>query len=209
MCQVNPLTVEGFLNICEVNKYTAIASSAAASQLGKMLVSGAKEAGITVINFVRREGQVKILKDLGAEFVINRGQEGWEEEAKKVLAEQKVQVFFDALGGPDASKIIRLLPNGTTTYSYGGLTGKPIELGIGELIFKQKEVKGYWLTADLKKPEVAVKLFKGAFTKIAKGTFKSTVAARFPQEQFEEALKTYAAGMSKGKVLIQNPNFGE
>ena len=99
MSQINPLTVQGFLTICEENNHTSIASSAAASQLARMLLRAAQEAGITVVNFVRREGQVKILKDLGAKFVINRGQEGWEEEAKKVLAEQKVQVYFDALGG--------------------------------------------------------------------------------------------------------------
>ena len=76
MSLVNPLTVQGFLNLCEDHKYTAVASSAAASQVGRMFVKAAKEAGVTVINFVRREAQVKILKDIGAEFVINRGQEG-------------------------------------------------------------------------------------------------------------------------------------
>ena len=209
MYQANPLTVQGFLTICEENKFTSVASSAAASQVGKLLLSAATEAGITVVNFIRREAQVKILKDLGAEFVINRGQEGWEEEAQKVLAEQKVQVFFDALGGPDAGKIIDQLPNKAEVYSYGMLTGKPIEVGVLELIFKRKVVRGYYLYADLDDPERAAKLFKGVTEKGASGTFKSTVAAKFSQEQFQEALKVMAAGASKGKVLIQNPNFGE
>ena len=74
---------------------------------------------------------------------------------------------------------------------------------------KQNAIRGYSLFADLANPEKAPKLFKGAFEKIAKGTFKSTVTAKFTQDQFEEALKTYAAEMSKGKVLLQNPNFGE
>ena len=72
----NPVSVQALLNICDVNKYTAIANTAAASQVGRMLFKSATERGITVVNFVRREAQVKILKDLGAEHVINRGEEG-------------------------------------------------------------------------------------------------------------------------------------
>ena len=209
LCQVNPLTVQGFLNKCEVNNYTAIASSAAASQLGRMLLKGATEAGITVVNFVRREGQVQVLKDLGAKFVINRGQEGWQEEAKKVLEEQKVQAYFDALGGPDAGRIIDQLPDGTDVYCYGTLTKKNIDLSGFQVISKHITVRGYNLFDDLGVPETAAKLFKGAFENIEKGTFRSTVAAKFSQEQFEEAMKTSTQEATEGKVLIQNSNFGE
>ena len=209
MCLVNPLTVQGFLNLCEDNKYTAVASSAAASQVGRMLVKAAKEAGVTVVNFVRREAQFQILKDLGAEYVINRGQDGWEEEAKKILGEQKVQAFFDALGGPDAGAIIKQLPDGAITYNYGLLTLKPLEISGDDLIFRRKEVKGYWLSQDLGRPDAGEKIFARAFPRIATGVFQSVIGGRFTHENFQQALDTYESGMTKGKVLIQNANFGE
>ena len=209
MYLVNPLTVQGLLNLCEDNKYTAVASSAAASQVGRMFIKAAKEAGITVVNFVRREAQVQVLKDLGADHVINRGQEGWEEEAKKVTGEVKVQAFFDALGGPDAGAIISTLPDGAITYNYGLLTLKPLQISGDDLIFKRKEVKGYWLATDLRSPDAGERTFARAFSRIATGVFHSVIGGRFTHENFQQALDAYASNMTKGKVLIQNANFGE
>jgi NADPH:quinone reductase-like Zn-dependent oxidoreductase len=76
-CLVNPLTVEGFLHTCKTEGYTAIVHSAAASQLGRMLVNMCKNNSITLINVVRRQGQVDILKGLGAEHIVNTGEENW------------------------------------------------------------------------------------------------------------------------------------
>ena len=209
MYQLNPLTTEGILHTCDVNKYTAIANSAAASQLGRMLLKGAKERGITVVNFVRREAQVKILKDLGAEFIINRGEEGWEERAEKVLEEQKVQAYFDALSGPDAGKIFSVLPLKTDVYNYGKLTDQDLVFDPYLLTTKLNAIRAFDLYSLLVVPETAAKLIKGAFEKMEKGTISSTVADRYPHEKFAEALEAFKEGKTSGKVLIQNPNFGQ
>jgi len=78
-CLINPLTVQGFILESENNGYKCIAHSAAASQLGRMLVSGCKLHNITLINFVRRQEQVDILKSLGAEHIINTSETNWKE----------------------------------------------------------------------------------------------------------------------------------
>ena len=146
MCLVNPLTVQGFLLICEENNYTCIAQSASASQVGKMFLSGALKAGIKIINFVRRAEQAEALKALGAEIVVNKGEEGWKEKAEQILKDNNVQAYFDPLAGADAGKIISLMPNNTTVYNYGRLTFKPLEIRPEELIFKNKVIRGYWLS---------------------------------------------------------------
>ena len=55
--------------------------------------------------------------------------------------------------------------------------------------------------------ERSKKIFAGAFENLSTGTFKPAIAKRFTHEQFREALEFYDSGMSKGKVLLQNPNF--
>ena len=60
-CLVNPLTVQGMIETCLRDGQKAIVHAAAASALGKMLVNACKQAGITLINIVRRQEQVKIL----------------------------------------------------------------------------------------------------------------------------------------------------
>ena len=206
-CLVNPLTVQAFINICNMEGYKSMAHTAAASQVGMMLIQAAKKAGIVLINFVRREGQVKILKDLGAEYVINRGEKGWKKKAYKLLKEHDVKVFFDALAGPEAGEVIRVLPDGATTYNYGVLTGKELAVSSTDLIFRKQIVRGYWLSWQLANLTTAKTLFQGAFENLATGVFDVKIAAKFPQERFQEALDYYAKNMSKGKVLIQNANF--
>ena len=76
-CLVNPLTVEGFVHTSKDKGYTTIVHTAAASALGKMLVTACKNADITLINVVRREEQVETLKGLGAEHIINTSEDDW------------------------------------------------------------------------------------------------------------------------------------
>lgn len=47
-------------------------STAAFSQLGRMMIRLSKDAGITLINVVRKDEQVKILKEeYGQKYVLN------------------------------------------------------------------------------------------------------------------------------------------
>lgn len=76
-CFINPLTAQGFIYESQKSGYKCIVHGAAASQLGRMVLAGAKQANIKVINIVRRQEQVDILKSLGAEIVVNTGEENW------------------------------------------------------------------------------------------------------------------------------------
>ena len=207
MALINPLSVQGFLLICEEKGFTAVAQSASASQVGKNFIYGAKKAGITLVNFVRRAEQAELLKGLGAEIVIDKSQEGWEEEATKILAENKVQAYFDPLGGPDGGKIISLLPSNTWIYLYGCLTSKPLEVNVGDVVLRGKQILGFYMNKELSDPERAKKIFANTFENLSSGVFKSEIAKRFPHEKFEEALEYYKNWAAKGKVLLQNPNF--
>lgn len=162
-CLVNPLTVQGFILESETQGYKCIAHSAAASQLGRMLVAGCRLHNIKLINFVRRQEQVDILKTLGAEHIINTSEPNWKEQTTALFAEQKPQAFFDAIGGETASEIFELMPNGSSTYNYGALSLRPISATSNDLIFKCKVLRGYWLTADLQNPEKAGQIFAKTF----------------------------------------------
>lgn len=203
----NPLTVEGFMVLCEEKGYKSIVHSAAASTLGKMLVTACKRNGITLVNIVRRQGQVDLLKELGAEHIINTGEKSWKRAAKRLFKELNVQAFFDALGGSMGGKIIGLMPNNTTTYNYGNMTYKLLEINPGDFIFKQKTVTGYWLPIAMSDPKLRMKLYTRAWEALSKGVYKSYISGKFGLDRFEEALQFYEKNSSKGKVLLQNRNF--
>ena len=59
---------------------------------------------------------------------------------------QFTTIIFDAIAGDIAGKFLSLMPNGSTLYNYGGLSGKPVGGFTGaEFIFQGKSVSGLWL----------------------------------------------------------------
>lgn len=204
---VNPLTAQGFINILETTGQKVVVHSAAASSLGKMFLSLCQKSGIILINVVRKQSQVDTLASLGADHVINTGVEGWQAIATDLFNQMTPLTFFDALGGKTGSELFSLMPDGSTTYNYGGLDGSEYTISLADTIFKNKTLTGYWLTHDLQNPALAVKLGERSFAALATGQVQTTIAKTFPHEQFEEAFAYYKENASQGKVLLQNPNF--
>jgi NADPH:quinone reductase len=207
---VNPLTVQAFIVTCQEKGYKTIVHSAAASALGKMLVNACKKYDITLINIVRRPEQVQILKELGVEpdHILNSSDEAYETDLSYRLAQLKPSAFFDAVGGKTGSFVLTHMPEGSTTYNYGALEQDPsYKVGPMDLIFKQKILTGYWLTAEIRDAERAAKIFSGAFENLAGGLYLSTIAKTFPFDQYQEAIKYNNENQSDGKTLIQNPSF--
>lgn len=204
---INPLTAQGFIHIMETSEQKVVVHAAAASSLGKIFLALCQEKNFTLINIVRRQSQVDTLVALGAEHVINTGEEGWEAKATELFKQLNPQVFFDPLSGESGSKLVSLLPNGSTTYNYGALGGRNYTLSVADTIFKGKTVTGYWLSGSLKDPQLAVKLGQRSFMAMATGLVKTEIAKTFNHEQYQEAIAFQKENSSVGKVLFQNPNF--
>lgn len=118
--------------------------------------------------------------------------------------------FYDACGGQTGSTIISHLPDGATTYLYEGLEKDPrYTIGPMDLIFKQKIITGFWLSADMKDQQKAKKIFAGTFENLYARLFTTVVAKAFPYEQFLEAIEYNNSNQTEGKVVLQNPNFNK
>lgn len=142
---VNPYTALGMLETGKSLGSKAVVHTAAASQVGQMMVKLAKQEGMQVINVVRREEQAKLLKDLGAEHVVVTAEENWKETLKTKIDTLKATVAFDAVAGEGAGDILALLPNKGTYFIYGGLGGNAGNINPTELIYNRKTMKGWFL----------------------------------------------------------------
>lgn len=96
---VNPLTAIGLLDKAKQYKAQAVIQTAAASQLGRMIVRLAHEDNVPLINIVRREEQVKLLKDLGAEHVLNSSDSDFFEKLQDLAKKMRATVCLDAISG--------------------------------------------------------------------------------------------------------------
>jgi NADPH:quinone reductase-like Zn-dependent oxidoreductase len=83
---VNPLTALGFVETMRREGHRAIVHTAAASNLGQMLVRICQEDGVPLVNIVRNEAQVAILRDLGADIVLDSSKDDFAAQLQGAVA---------------------------------------------------------------------------------------------------------------------------
>ena len=144
-CFVNPLTALGMVETMKMEGHKALVHTAAASNLGQMLNKVCLKDGVDLVNIVRSAEQAKILKDIGAQHVVDSTAPDFMEELIKALAATGATLAFDAIGGGKlAGQILsgmEVAANmtaktysryGSTTYKqvyiYGGLNTSATEL---------------------------------------------------------------------------------
>ena len=104
---VNPLTALAMVETMRLEGHTALVHTAAASNLGQMLVKICVDDGVQLVNIVRKQEHVDLLKSIGAEFVCNSSDDDFMEQLTSAITETKATLAFDATGGGElAGKIL-------------------------------------------------------------------------------------------------------
>ena len=145
-CFVNPLTALGMVGTMRREGHTGLVHTAAASNLGQMLVKICAEDGVPLVNIVRKPEQAALLKQIGARYVVDSSAPGFMDDLIAALTDSGSTLAFDAIGGGKlASQILTAMEvaasrkaggafnrYGSNThkqlYIYGGLDTGPTEL---------------------------------------------------------------------------------
>ena len=96
---VNPLTALSFVEAMRKEGFTALVHTAAASNLGQMLVKICRADGIPLVNIVRSEAQVALLKAIGADHVVNSASASFSADLSAAIEATGAMLAFDAIGG--------------------------------------------------------------------------------------------------------------
>ncbi|WP_434723917.1 zinc-binding dehydrogenase [Mesorhizobium sp. RIZ17] len=143
---VNPLTALAMFDIVREEGEKAFIMTAGASQLCKLIIGLAKEAGFRPIVTVRRDEQIPLLKELGAAHVLNEKAADFEAALREAMKAEQPRIFLDAVTGPLASAIFNAMPKRARWIVYGRLDAEPTVIREpGQLIFQHKRVEGFWL----------------------------------------------------------------
>ena len=96
---VNPLTSLGFVETMRAEGHKAIVHTAAASNLGQMLVRICRSDGIPLVNIIRSAEQEDLLRQLGASHVVNSSHPEFPANLEEAIATTGATIGFDAIGG--------------------------------------------------------------------------------------------------------------
>jgi NADPH2:quinone reductase len=145
---VNPMTVLSMIETMRMENHTALVHTAAASNLGQMLNRICQAEGIDLVNIVRKDEQVALLKAMGAKYVINSSADNFMADLTDAIHETGATLAFDATGGgmlasnmlscmeaaaartPGAYSIYGSVKH-KQVYLYGGLDTSPTTLNRG------------------------------------------------------------------------------
>ncbi len=100
---VNPMTALGFVETAKMEGHSAIVHLAAASNLGQMLNRICIEDGMKLVNIVRKDEHVALLKSQGAQYVVNSSAPTYMADLRAAIAETGAFLGFDPIGGGQAS----------------------------------------------------------------------------------------------------------
>lgn len=206
-CFVNPLTALGMTETMKREGHTALVHTAAASNLGQMLQKLCSADGIPLVNVVRSQEQVNILKGIGAQYVCNSSEPTFMDDLTDAVEATGATLGFDATGGGRlAGQILTAMEAaavrkmgefsryGSTVhkqvYIYGGLDRSPTEF---VRAFGMSWGMGGWLLTPFLQnigPEAAQALRERVAREV-KTTFASSYTNRV---SLQEALTLEAIG---------------
>ncbi len=203
MSLVNPLTAWAFLEEARHGGHKAIANTAAASALGRMVLRLGQRSGYPGVHIVRRPEQAALLRGLGAEHVLDSSAPDFPELLPAAFSRLGVTLAFDAVGGEMTGQLLTALPRGGRVLVYGALAGAAATADPRALIFEGKEVGGFWLTPWLAQGGM-VRTLRGinAVRRLLPDVLTSEVQAHVPLAEAQAAVERYTAAMTQGKVLL-------
>jgi len=104
---VNPVTAIGLLDRCKAHGAKAVIQTGAASQLGRMMILLMKENKIPLINVVRREEQIELLKkEHGAEYVLNSTDPNFDKDLYDLAKKLKANVALECVAGETTGRVL-------------------------------------------------------------------------------------------------------
>jgi len=159
---VNPLTALGFVETARMERQGAIIHTAAASNLGQMLIKICQEDEIPLVNIVRKAEHVELLTGLGAVHIVNSSDDDFMDQLRGAIDTTGAYLGYDPIGGGQMvdncfKAMEQVAVSGMTEYSrYGSDTGKKMyiygRLDLGPTILTPAYGFGWTLSGWLLTP---------------------------------------------------------
>lgn len=198
-----PLSSKMLLDTLEVKSGDWIAINAANGAVGKLLTQYAAEKGVKVLGLVRRDAAVAEMAALGFKDVVATETDGWQDKVKSITGGAPIIRGIESLGGDGAEQLSRILADGAQLISFGAMTGRPLKIPAGELLFRNITVKGFWGAKPPVKPERIGVLLGELVADAASGKLVLEIEAAYSIDDVAKAAAASGEPGRKGKIAIR------
>lgn len=205
MLLVNPTTAWLLLReVLAVQEGEWVLQNAANSAVGRFVIQLSRRYGYRTINIVRRSELREELLELGADEVICEGDEDVVERVKELTGGKGVRHAIDSVAGTSGSQLAQALGTGGTLVVFGAISGKPLIIDPGQMLFRGTTVRGWWLAHWFRTAgqEKTAQLFNTLIPLIADGTLHVPIAAEYDLADVKQAIAAAESSDRNGKILL-------
>ena len=202
---VNPMTAVAMLETAKRAGHQAAVHTVGASQLGRMMLAVAADMNYPLINVVRRDAQVDLLKSRGAQYVLNSSRAEFAKDLAALSKQLNATAAFEAIAGETTGVVLNAMPPESTVYLYGALSQEACSsIDPISVIFHDKTLTGFFLGNWLRKRGFIGVLRAASRVQrmLIDGRIETEIQRRLNLDEVVDGLQQYVTNMTDGKVLI-------
>ena len=199
-----PLSARLLLEIMEVKAGDWVIQNAANGAVGKMLVGFGRDLGVNVVGLVRRDAGIAELAEVGIDRVVSTETDGWQQRVTAITGGAPIIRGLESIGGKAADELLGVMAEGARIYSFGALSGRPLQVSAENLLFKGARIEGFWLArlSQTTAPEIMGRLIGEIVRKAAAGKLDLEVGGRFKLDDFADAMGAATTPGRPGKIVF-------
>lgn len=198
-----PLSAKILLADLKVAAGDWIIQNAANGAVGKLINQFAGEAGVHVINLVRRDAGVAEMSDLGIVNTVSTQAANWRDQVAAITKGAPIVRGLDSIGGEGPEALLSVMAERSEVISFGNLSGQKIALSSDTILFKQAVVRGFWMARSNAGGEAIGKAIGELVTSAATGKLKLAVDGIYGLDEARAAMRASGEPGRKGKVAIR------
>ena len=181
-----------------------LVQNAANGAVGRLVATFAKTRGLNVVGLVRRDAGIAELAEQGIENVVSTAAPGWQDKVAAITGGAEVLRGIESVGGEAASEMLALLSPGGRLIAFGSMSGAPLVVPSGELIFRRITVEGFWGAArSASTPREDMGRMIGELVGMAAdGSLRLAVDEIFPLDRAAEAAAASDRPGRAGKIAL-------
>ena len=175
----------------------------AAGGVGLAAVQLARAAGARVLGTVSSDAKAPLVREHGAEAVINYATEKFADEVLRLTEGRGVDLILDAVGKPTFEEGLRCLAPFGHLILYGRAGGPTDPLNVATLSPKSQKVSGFMVpTVTRNFPDRTRESAERCFALMREGRLRLHIGKTFPLAQAADAHRYLESRQSTGKLIL-------
>ncbi|MGH8930416.1 MAG: zinc-binding dehydrogenase [Egibacteraceae bacterium] len=193
-------TALGLADRAQIRTGEWVLITAAGGSLGVVLLQLARAAGARVIGAARGERKLRLVRELGAEAVVDYTEAGWQDRAREATGGQGVHVVFDGAGGELGEAAFEVATSGARFFAYGAASGRFAAIDPAEA--ERRDVTMIGIMGQGRTAAQLRRLTEQAIAEAAAGRITPFIGQTFPLERAADAHAAIAARTAIGRTLL-------